>query len=52
MLKFVGYMVAIVAAVSAALGIGILITWTIFYGLWYMALIMMAIVGVWLGFKY
>lgn len=52
MLKFVGYMVAIVAAVAAALGIGILITWMIFYGLWYVALILMAIAGVWLGFKY
>lgn len=52
MLKFIGYMVAIVAAVAAALGIGILITWMIFYGLWYVALILMAIAGVWLGFKY
>ena len=24
----------------------------IFYGLWYVALILMAIVGVWLGFEY
>lgn len=52
MLKFVGYMVAIIAAVAAALGLGVLITWMIFYGLWYVALILMAIVGVWLGFKY
>ena len=52
MLKFVGYMVAIIAAVAAALGVGILITWMIFYGLWYVALILMAIAGVWLGFKY
>lgn len=54
MLKFIGYMVAIVAivaAVAAALGIGILITWMIFYGLWYVALILMVIAGVWLGFK-
>lgn len=52
MLKFIGYMVAIVAAVATALGIGILVTWMIFYGLWYVALILMAITGVWLGFKY
>lgn len=49
MLKFIAYMVGIVAA---ALGLGVLITWMIFYGLWYVALILMAIVGVWLGFKY
>lgn len=52
MLKFIGYVVAIVAAVAAALGLGVLITWMIFYGLWYVALILMAITGVWLGFKY
>ena len=52
MLKFIGYMVAIVAAVTAALGLGVLITWMLFYGLWYVALILMAIAGVWLGFKY
>lgn len=52
MLKFVGCMVAIFAAVVAALGLGVLITWMIFYGLWYVALILMAIAGVWLGFKY
>lgn len=52
MLKFVGYMIAIVAAVATALGLGVLTTWMIFYGLWYVALILMAIVGVWLGFKY
>lgn len=52
MLKFVGYMVAIIAAVAAALGVGILATWAIFHGLWYVALVLMAIAGVWLGFKY
>ena len=52
MLKFFGYMVAIIVAVAAALGVGVLITWMIFYGLWYVALILMAITGVWLGFKY
>lgn len=49
MLKFIAYMAGIVAA---ALGLGVLITWMIFYGLWYVALILMAIAGVWLGFKY
>lgn len=52
MLKFTAYMAGIVAAVVAALGLGVLITWMIFYGLWYVALILMAIAGVWLGFKY
>ena len=52
MLKFIAYMAGIIAAVAAALGLGVLITWMIFYGLWYVALILMAIVGVWLGFKY
>ena len=52
MLKFIGYMAAIVAAVAASLGLGVLVTWMIFYGLWYVALILMGIVGVWLGFKY
>lgn len=52
MLKFIAYMAGIVAAVVAALGLGVLITWMIFYGLWYVALILMAIAGVWLGFKY
>ena len=49
MLKFIAYMAGIIAAVTAALGLGVLITWMIFYGLWYVALILMAIVGVWLG---
>lgn len=52
MLKFIAYMAGIIAAVAAALGLGVLITWMIFYGLWYVALILMAIAGVWLGFKY
>lgn len=52
MLKFIAYMAGIIAAVTAAFGLGVLITWMIFYGLWYVALILMAIVGVWLGFKY
>ena len=52
MLKFIAYMAGIVAAVVAALGLGVLITWMIFYGLWYVALILMAIAGVWLGVKY
>lgn len=49
MLKFIACMAAIVAA---ALAVGVLLTWMIFYGLWYVALILMAIVGVWLGFRY
>lgn len=52
MLKFIAYMACIIAAVVAALGLGVLITWMIFYGLWYVALILMAIAGVWLGFNY
>lgn len=52
MLKFIAYMAGIIAAIAAALGLGVWITWMIFYGLWYVALILMAIVGVWLGFKY
>ena len=52
MLKFITYMAGIIAAVAAALGLGVLVTWMIFYGLWYVALILMAIVGVWLGFSY
>ena len=52
MLKFIACMAGIIAAVVAALGLGVLITWMIFYGLWYVALILMAIVGVWLGFEY
>lgn len=52
MLKFIIYMAGIVAAVAAAIGLGVLITWMIFYGLWYVSLILMAIAGVWLGFKY
>lgn len=52
MLKFIAYMAGIISAVAAALGLGVLITWMIFYGLWYVALILMAIAGVCLGFKY
>lgn len=52
MLKFITCMAGIIAAVAAALGLGVLITWMIFYGLWYVALILMAIAGVWLGFKH
>lgn len=52
MLKFITYMAGIIAAVVALGLVGVLMTWMIFYGLWYVALILMAIVGVWLGFKY
>lgn len=52
MLKFIAYMAGIIAAVAAALGIGVLITWMIFHDLWYVALILAVIAGVWLGFKY
>lgn len=52
MFKYIAYMTGIIAAVAAALGLGVLITWMLFYGLWYVALILMAIAGVWLGFKY
>lgn len=52
MLKFIGYMVAIVAAVAAALGLGVLTTWMIFNGLWHVVLILIVTIGLWLGFKY
>lgn len=51
MLKFIAYMAGIIAAVAAALGLGVLITWMFCYGLWYVA-VLTAIVGVWLGFRY
>lgn len=52
MLKFIAYMAGIVAAVAAALGLGVLITWMIFNGLWHVVLISIVTIGLWLGFKY
>lgn len=52
MLKFVAYMAGIIAAVTAALGLGVLITWMIFNGLWHVVLILIVTIGLWSGFKY
>lgn len=52
MLKFITYMAGSIAAVTAALCLGVLITWMIFNGLWHVVLILIVTIGLWLGFKY
>lgn len=52
MFKFIAYMASIIAAVTVALWLGVLITWMIFNGLWHVVLILIVTIGLWLGFKY